>query len=119
VPPWCPMTDERWEFPPRSSSVVLARRHVAKTMRDWGLQDLAEAAALLTSELVTNAVLHARTRIVVAASRTGSKIRIGVTDGSPVPPMLRRRTPTATTGRGMRLLTTLADEWSAEPDGGG
>ena len=108
------MSDERWEFPPAARSVVLARREVSAALTKWGLDALVDAAQLLTSELVTNAVLHARTPVIVSVTRKGGSVRINVSDGSPIEPSVRTYSKNATTGRGLQLLTSLADNWGSE-----
>jgi len=110
---------EAWQLPPTARSVPQARQHVAAALRRWQLDALAEPTRLLTSELVTNAVLHARTPMTLAIEESGSGIRVSVTDGSPIPPALRRHSLTATTGRGLRLLDQLADSWNVEDSNGG
>jgi anti-sigma regulatory factor (Ser/Thr protein kinase) len=113
------VTRETWQLPPTARSVPQARRHIASTLEHWHLETLVDTACLLVSELVTNAVLHARTPMTLAVARAGDGVRISVTDGSPVSPSLRRHSDTATTGRGLRLLDQLADAWKAEGNGNG
>lgn len=92
---------------------------MARTLQSWGFDALVDTAMLLTSEVVTNAVLHARTDVVVEVVREADGARVGVRDGSPLPPALRRHSDTSTTGRGLRLLDQLADSWSADRSGDG
>jgi len=108
------MSDESWEFPPAARSVVLARREVTGALHRWGLDDLIDPAQLLTSELVTNSVLHARTRVTVSLTRTRSRVRVAVSDGSQIQPAIRRHSMTSTTGRGLQMLTSLADDWGSD-----
>lgn len=103
-----------WRLPPLSRSVPEARRDVATTLEEWGLASLVETAVLLVSEVVTNAVLHARTDLTLTVARVGTGVRIEVSDGSSLPPAMRWHSATATTGRGLRMLDLLADSWSAE-----
>lgn len=104
-----------WTLPPVARSAVEARRHVRDVLNEWGLQDLCDAALLLTSELVTNAVVHARSQIrLLVELYDGAEVRIAVSDSSPVPPSLRPRSDSATTGRGLLLLSRLADRWDAD-----
>jgi anti-sigma regulatory factor (Ser/Thr protein kinase) len=113
------MNRQSWQLPATARSVPEARRHVVTTLTQWGYDGLAETARLLTSELVTNAVLHARTQMTVTVEDSEHGVRISVTDESPVPPSLRHHSTTATTGRGLRLLAQLAREWSVEDNNGG
>jgi anti-sigma regulatory factor (Ser/Thr protein kinase) len=100
-------------LPPTARSAREGRRFVVQALTDWDCDALIDAAALLTSEVITNAVLHARTPLTVSIQRTRlGHIQIEVSDGSPVEP--HRRTPAAdaTTGRGIGLLEELAASWS-------
>ncbi len=76
--------------------------------------DLVETAVLLVSEVVTNALLHAGTRIDVAVSVDRTGVRVEVGDGSLHLPVRRRYSPTAGTGRGMMLLEQMVDEWGVQ-----
>lgn len=78
-----------------------------------------DIAVLLTSELVSNALLHARSGTTVTVIVEGRRIRVEVADGSPDLPMRKRYGPDATTGRGIMLLESLADSWGAAPVGTG
>jgi len=113
------MDRQSWRLPATARSVPEARRHIVVVLEQWGYNGLVETARLLTSELVTNAVLHARTEMTVTVEDSDSGVRIAVTDSSPVPPSLRRHSTTATTGRGLRLLNQLAREWSVDENAGG
>ena len=113
------MNRQSWRLPATARSVPEARQHVSAALQEWGYDGLLETARLLTSELVTNAVLHARTDMSVTVEDTEHGIRVSVTDSSPVPPSLRHHSPTATTGRGIRMLDQLARESSVDEDNGG
>ena len=108
------MSEESWEFPPAARSVVLARRAVTGALTRWGLDGLVDAAQLLTSELVTNSVLHARTTVTVTITERRGQVRVAVSDGSVIEPALRRHSMTSTTGRGLQMLRSLADDWGSE-----
>ncbi|MEC4017357.1 ATP-binding protein [Streptomyces sp. H27-D2] len=101
-----------------AKSVTLARRRTARLVAEWGRPDLAGDAALLVSELASNALLHGclrgrlfRVRIALAATA----LRIEVSD----PRGERRpvaRTPAADEkfGRGPLIVGALADRWGVE-----
>jgi anti-sigma regulatory factor (Ser/Thr protein kinase) len=99
------------ELPSTARSVTEARRFVRDALTSWRLDALAETSALLTSEVVTNAVLHARTPVALVVRRMGDGVCIEVTDGSRRQPRARRATPDATNGRGLALLEQLASTW--------
>ena len=100
--------------------VAEARRLVADYLRDRGEED-GEVAVLLTSELVTNAILYGLGPLELRAHTEGSALRIEVRDQEPAsPPVLRSDADlTEIGGRGLQLVDTLADRWgwSAEPEG--
>ncbi len=93
------------------------------TLEDWSLGSLSSTAELMVSELVTNVVLHARTDLVVRlglrSTATGTLLRVGVHDGSPRRPRTMRYSDLASTGRGLRIVRTLASDSGVqtEPDG--
>jgi anti-sigma regulatory factor (Ser/Thr protein kinase) len=109
-------TARELSLPARASSAREARRWVVGLVEEWGLEPLLEQVELLTTELVTNALLHAGTPMRVRLQRERAGVRVEVHDGSTVVPSRRRYSRTATTGRGMG---SLADDWGwrTEPDG--
>ena len=72
------------ELPATARSVTEARRFVTAALTGWGRGELADTAALLTSEVVTNAVLHARTTVDLVIRQLRDGITVEVSDGSPV-----------------------------------
>ncbi len=105
------------ELTPVAASVSVGRRFIAEGLQDLGLADLVETACLLTSELLTNSVLHARTHISISLGRDGAgRVEICVRDGSRYAPRRRRHAQDATTGRGLELLERLAESWDASVD---
>lgn len=102
------------DLPPTTDSVPAARRFVRARLID-GASDV-ETATLLVSEVVTNAILHARTAITLTVDELGTVAHIGVHDGSPVQPRLHAFSPTSATGRGLRLLDRLARRWGVDAD---
>jgi hypothetical protein len=97
-----------------------ARHFVVDTLATWGYRALFDDAALIATELATNAILHARSEFTVVVSRRpGGTIRIAVRDTSLARPRPRRAGPFETSGRGLRLVEALAADWGADllPDG--
>lgn len=113
------MLTDTLRLPPRAASVPEARRFVMRCLERWSMDHLCETVALLTSEVVSNAVLHARTEVVLTATRLGDAVELRVSDGSAVRPVPRRHGADSTTGRGMHLLDRLAQEWEVLPEAGG
>jgi len=98
-------------LPPTARSTTQARRFVLSALSEWDLDALRDTAALLTSEVVTNSVLHARTDIDVTVTRLDGGVAIEVSDGSRRAPVRRVQVDEATTGRGVELLQQLAAQW--------
>lgn len=100
-------------------SVGRARRFCSSTLREWGAAaDLVSTCVLLVSELSTNAVLHARSGFTVSLTRSGG-LRVEVGDDDPRLPHLRDYRVDSTSGRGMRMVATLARDSGAEATGTG
>ena len=76
---------------------------------------MTDVVTLLVSEMVTNAVLHARTEVHLSIEHDAAGIRVEVSDLSPAAPAVRHFTQQAATGRGMKLVEQLADRWGTEP----
>ena len=101
-------------LPPLTVSARDARRFVAEALHQNGRAKHADVAVLLVGELVTNAVLHARTEVVVGVSVTPEAVRIEVLDTSRVVPVSRRFGVEASTGRGLLLVEELSDAWGTD-----
>ncbi|MFF0012666.1 ATP-binding protein [Streptomyces sp. NPDC005374] len=105
-------------YTPYPRSIPLARRRVAQLAVDWGLPGLAGDAALLASELCTNALLHGclRDRLFrVETSLNDTALRIAVTDprGERLPGTQPPR-PDDQFGRGLLIVRVLAGRWAVE-----
>ena len=107
-------------FDPQAGAVRSARRFVQDQLVSAGLEHLADDAGLLTSELASNVVLHARTRFDVVVHQDAGGARVEVSDRSSVLPVFTAPSATAMSGRGLILVQTLAADWGSEalPDGG-
>ena len=96
-----------------------ARDFVADTVDSHVATDLLDVIVLLTSEVVTNAVLHARTQARLTVRVTKQKVRVEVVDGDAREPVPRQAHAEDTSGRGMQLVDVLSSRWGAEPLGDG
>jgi len=82
--------------------------------------DDVDTALLLTSELVTNAVVHGYGGPRIEVRRTADDLWIGVEDTGNRLPCLAGEDVASSGGRGMRLVNALADGWGVgRPVGGG
>ncbi|HUY47552.1 MAG TPA: ATP-binding protein [Streptosporangiaceae bacterium] len=91
-----------------------ARGHVRAAIGAWDLPIDAYVAALLTSELVTNAISHSPDRddtVTLVISWGGDEMRVEVHDTSRSAPVLVAAPPDAETGRGLVLLDSLSTDW--------
>jgi anti-sigma regulatory factor (Ser/Thr protein kinase) len=107
-------------LPRNPSSVAAARRFIEARAAAWSFPGPAgEQLVLIGSELVTNAVLHARTELTLTLELRNGRVRIGVKDSSTAPPTLRHYRADALTGRGLGVVAALSDSWgiSTAPDG--
>ncbi len=116
-----PKTHDRYDatsYTPFPRNIPVARRHVSQLAVAWGHPYAADDAALLASELCTNALLHGclRDRLFrVETSLTGTALRVAVTDprGERLP-YYRPATTEDQFGRGLLIVGALADRWSVE-----
>jgi anti-sigma regulatory factor (Ser/Thr protein kinase) len=92
-----------------------ARRRVRDAIRSWQVPVDLDAALLLTSELVTNAVRHEAGQgaqaVVLAIASSRGWLRVDVHDTSCSLPAVAEVPADAETGRGLLLVETLSDEW--------
>ncbi|WP_188307380.1 ATP-binding protein [Streptomyces sp. CBMA123] len=103
-------------------AVGSVRHRLRTALSHWGVPELSDTAELLSSELVTNALLHTTKGAVFdAVLDSESRLRIEVQDGASRLPG-RRRDPDAeyaTSGRGLMLVEALADSWGVQLRGDG
>lgn len=104
---------------PASTAVREARHAVRDAVTESGPSELVDAALLATSELVTNAVVHAGTPVGLRITTEDAAVRVEVRDASPHLPVRRSRTHTAGTGRGLIIVDDQADRWGAVRVGDG
>ena len=104
-----------------ASSPRFARDRVRGFLKDGSADADVEAATLIVSELVTNAVRHAGTGLRVAVTRVAEgRVRIGVTDRAPSVQVQVRISPEDDEGgRGLFLVEHLSAGWGSVSDGTG
>ncbi|MFD9467204.1 ATP-binding protein [Streptomyces sp. NPDC060027] len=88
-------------------------RHIAESvLEDWQVDaEAVDAAVLVVSELVTNAVEHAQPPIAFHLHRehTGNRLWVGVTDGGPAQQEGARTASCADDERGITIIDTIAE----------
>ena len=110
------MSAIRDELLPVAGAVRHARNLVTEACLAWDLPDLVGPASLVVSELVSNAVEHAGTMMVVQITRRHRYVHVTVRDGSRNEPRLVPPAgPTALRGRGLLLVDRLAVHWGSLP----
>ncbi|WP_240197003.1 ATP-binding protein [Nonomuraea lactucae] len=112
-------------LPFQADSVKTARDVTRSTLADWGLTELSDDAALVVSELVTNAVRYAvyngnHRGIELLLMRVTPHVLLAVAD--PSDEMPRRKEPdfVSENGRGLYIVETYSQCWGWDPlDSGG
>jgi anti-sigma regulatory factor (Ser/Thr protein kinase) len=109
------VSEHSFALPPESSSPREARARAARELEGWGDPDTRHAVLLLISELVTNAVVHARSTVTIDLAVTDDgPVHVAVHDESTIRPTPRRHHADRPGGRGMHLLESLAARWGVE-----
>lgn len=97
-----------------SREAPAAARHFAvATLREWGVADIADDAALVVTELAANAIVHAKSGFTIILSARGSSLRISVRDACPLPDEGRAALMPIPL-HGLGAVDALAREWGVE-----
>jgi len=112
-----PPRSARLSLPSDATGARAARRFLAAVLSSWRMPEMIEGdAALLLSELATNAIVHARSPLAVIVRYDGAFLRVEVGDGSQAQPTLRLPSrPDAIGGRGLVLVDRMASAWGILP----
>lgn len=95
-------------------SVAEARRFSSATLLRWSLEPIVDDMALVVSELVTNAIVHAHSAPVLRLSRTERGVRVEVEDAGQGAPDPQTPSRTGESGRGMYLVDAVATAWGVD-----
>lgn len=106
-------------LPSQADSVKTARDVTRSTLHDWGLAELSDDAALVVSELVTNAVRYAlcppgqpeNTPITLVLLRLSPHVLLAVTDPSDEIPTPKEPDFISENGRGLYIVETYSQDW--------
>jgi len=101
------------ELEPELTSVQRARHWLSDALAGHPLEPT-ETAVLLTSELVTNAILYAPGPLKIVLTLGPGLIRVEVHDTSVVEPLPKKYDSEALTGRGLDLVVALSDSWGVD-----
>jgi anti-sigma regulatory factor (Ser/Thr protein kinase) len=101
-------------------AVAEARAFVRDRALDAGVAEpVLDSAVLMVSELVTNAVEHARSPVELLVRITPGAVRVEVVDQNASLPAIQRADSGAVHGRGMAIVDGLASTWGVRPTGRG
>jgi anti-sigma regulatory factor (Ser/Thr protein kinase) len=109
-------------LPAIPESVRIARFHVRAALGYCELDRFADDAAIITSELVTNAVQHARcdvteaVRVTLARASDSEAVIIAVSDSSPHGPVIRKAPAGSERGLGLQIVESLSIHWGWHPE---
>lgn len=101
-----------WSLPQDPVAAGQAREHIRAQLEVWDLDDLVMTTELLVSELVSNVIRHAQGPVRLRLLR-GRTLVCEVSDGSLTTPHVRRASATDESGRGLQLVSALAQRWGA------
>ena len=107
------MSDEvRAGFLQDDRSPSAARVFARDTLGGWGFKlALIDTAELLVSEVVTNAVRHARTSVELVISKAADRVRFEAWDDGDGSPVVIHADELDESGRGVWMVETLSSDW--------
>lgn len=107
----------RVEFEAEPANVAAARALVRRAAVQAGVDP--HAAALATSEVVSNVVRHARTHFELHIVPGADRLRVEISDGASVIPAVRDLTDGDEGGRGLHVIEAVVESWGVEVTGNG
>jgi LuxR family maltose regulon positive regulatory protein len=114
-----PRLQERLALGPVPTAAHDSWVFVGEVCSRWGLQEMAEPAGLVASELVTNAVVHARTALELRVELLGSRLQVAVHDQNPNLQAVQAAKEGGDRGRGLAIVDRLATAWAVRQEGPG
>ncbi|QJS08647.1 serine/threonine-protein phosphatase [Streptomyces argyrophyllae] len=108
-----------WDLGHDLAAVSQARKQAGAKLAEWGLEDAAPTTELIVSELVTNAIRHARPPARLRLILQGARLTCEVFDGSSTSPYLRQANTFDESGRGLFIVSQLAQRWGTRHDSRG
>lgn len=107
----------RWQLPAELTSGAVARQQIRDLLASWQLIRVLDEAELLTTELVNNAVLHARSEVLLTVQRRQGAVRVEVTDTGQGSLHRPAAGIGATHGRGLMLVEAMSADWGTAVNG--
>lgn len=113
------MWSHHTELPARATSASQARHFVRHHLVEHDMPFLVDDVELVTSELATNALVHARTHFEVTLAACSESVVLQVDDRSRSAPIRVAAAPLDTSGRGITIVDLLSRDWGVtlRPDG--
>ena len=107
-----------WSLTPKLTAARRSRSLIRRPLRQWGLAELIPTAELVVSELVTNAVRYAQSRISLRLVLEGG-LFCEILDDSAALPRLRQAADDDERGRGLQVVSQVAQRWGTRRTGTG
>jgi anti-sigma regulatory factor (Ser/Thr protein kinase) len=107
-----------WNLTPKLTAARRARSLIRRPLRQWGLAELIPATELVVSELVTNAVRYAQSKISLRLVLEGA-LFCEILDDSAALPRLRQAADDDERGRGLQVVSQIAQRWGTRRTGTG
>jgi serine phosphatase RsbU (regulator of sigma subunit)/anti-sigma regulatory factor (Ser/Thr protein kinase) len=107
-----------WNLAPKLTAARRARSLIRRPLRQWGLADLIPVAELVVSELVTNAVRYSQSKISLRLVLEGG-LFCEILDDSAALPRLRQAAEDDERGRGLQVVSQMAQRWGTRRTGTG
>lgn len=101
------------DLPATRAAPRLGREFARAALTDWGLGSLIDTATLLVSEVVTNAVVHARSASVLSLAQVPGAIHVSVIDQGEGNAHRATRNNAIAGGHGLALVDTLSRQWGS------
>jgi hypothetical protein len=108
-----PVTPVTEDLLPVTGAARQARNVVTDACLSWNEPDLVGPAALVVSELVTNAAIHADTMMTLQVRLRPCHLHVAVFDGSATPAVMRESRPVLEGGRGLQLVDAVSVAWGS------
>ena len=107
------------QVPHRIDSVPAARAFLAKLLKGWDISDaVIDDASLLTTELLTNAVVHGTGVVDLGIEVSDGVLHVGVHDDGTERPEVCDVSTDSVGGRGIWMVQSIAQNWGSEPSHG-
>jgi anti-sigma regulatory factor (Ser/Thr protein kinase) len=104
------------DLPRSTTAAAISRRALRRFLMECNAHDMLGDAELATSEIVSNAIVHAAGQVLLSAWYHAEEgvLRIEVSDEDPTPPQPRTPADVTARGRGLRIVDTLTSCWGVD-----